>query len=562
VGTASKLIGVLNNIEPQIQKTEMNLADSQKKVVDLSLHSNDPFPKEAELQAALKRQTEINTELGLNKDNAQATEAIEESNENEKQVEAEGEAIDEIEGQSYEVGELTPVASEPIPVVVEQPDVEVVAPGQAIETVVEPQIEPAPDVVKEETQVDPIASVEDASEGVLEVAATEPEQAIAPEPEQIVVEVEEVTAAEPEQEPEQSAMESEQAVESEQTVEAELEQGVMVESEPSVAVEPEQSNHAASATTQMDLFAQSEQPQTPISEAIPPNDIAPAVSARSLELQQAEAILRIAAIAYAHAGSRGQIQFDGEFWTAKGKHYDISYNPSNENFFVIGKDGSQMEAQSIGEMLDPDCCGDISPEDVTRFQKTEEFLLSLQSTFDPSLLPAQTQAIAQKQLEAVEDSTEALADELNTWHKQATELGRPENYLQRIEQVQSAVEQGEPLTEKAIQAMNHDQEAWKQQASSVLSDAIAILDCVGIQDDQGKHFNGKTYQVSLATTGVLRVSATERGELMQVQAGKIISASVTKADLEQFHQFVNYLQSAANLLKIQERSSSARERSP
>jgi hypothetical protein len=47
---------------------------------------------------------------------------------------------------------------------------------------------------------------------------------------------------------------------------------------------------------------------------------------------------------------------------------------------------------------------------------------------------------------------------------------------------------------------------------------------------------------------------------MQVQAGAIVSSSVTKADLEQFHKFVNYLQSAANLLKVQERSNSEVER--
>lgn len=81
VGTASNLITTLENIAPRVQETERMVVNARQRLVDLSEHSDAVFPKEAELQTALKRQAEINTELGLNKDNAQATEDLEEERE-------------------------------------------------------------------------------------------------------------------------------------------------------------------------------------------------------------------------------------------------------------------------------------------------------------------------------------------------------------------------------------------------------------------------------------------------------------------------------------------------
>ena len=78
VGTAENLIDTLSSIKPLVKATRLRLADAQKKMKDLSKHSSDPFAREAELQAAMKRQLEINTELGLNRDNAQAKEDIKE----------------------------------------------------------------------------------------------------------------------------------------------------------------------------------------------------------------------------------------------------------------------------------------------------------------------------------------------------------------------------------------------------------------------------------------------------------------------------------------------------
>ena len=84
VGTATNLTELLKSFETLVHKQEKYLTENKKRLVELSEYSDVPFSKESELRAALKRQSEINTELGLSKDNAQAAvEAEEEGAESE-----------------------------------------------------------------------------------------------------------------------------------------------------------------------------------------------------------------------------------------------------------------------------------------------------------------------------------------------------------------------------------------------------------------------------------------------------------------------------------------------
>ena len=121
--------------------------------------------------------------------------------------------------------------------------------------------------------------------------------------------------------------------------------------------------------------------------------------ARETELAKAEAILKVAAQTYAFMETQGKVLPDDalEMWTAEGNHYDITYNPANANFFVEGKNGSEMVVQSIEGKLDPDSTGAVSQEDVERFQATEQVLS--QHAFEREQPPAQTQAIAQAKWE-------------------------------------------------------------------------------------------------------------------------------------------------------------------
>ncbi|HEY9644987.1 MAG TPA: SNF2-related protein [Chroococcidiopsis sp.] len=425
VATASNLISTLSNIEPQIQQTEWRLADAQKKLVELSQHSNDIFPKEGELQAALKRQAEINAELGLNKDNAQASEETSEDIE---------------EGDAPEKGALGSVGRDE--------SVEAIAP---------------PSPAWNDLTVEQTAPVE------------HDEQAIA------------------------------------------------VES-PNVEV------------------------------------------SRQVEWEWAKEILRIAAIAYAYAGSQGQIQCDGECWTAAGKYYDISYNPLNENFFITGKAGNPVIVQSIAGVLDRNCTCDLSPVDLARFQHTEAQLNLKQSTLAFTQTPAQTQKIAQRhwvngqpQSEIGQESTSISINALNIWHQYAIALGRSQRHLRQIEHVQSAVQQGKPLTERDRQVICYDKNAWQQQAQTILSNAMTILERIGISERDAKRFDGKTYQISIDAVGTVAIAATGRGEVLRAKDGTIIHASVTKADAERFQQFVSRLQSSATPLGMAERHRQAVE---
>jgi len=103
VATAESLIRTLSNIKPKIQTTRLRLADARKKLKDLSKHSSDPFAREAELQAAMKRQLEINTELGLNRDNAQAKEDIDATESTSAEVDVDAIAPGEDAGDSQPI---------------------------------------------------------------------------------------------------------------------------------------------------------------------------------------------------------------------------------------------------------------------------------------------------------------------------------------------------------------------------------------------------------------------------------------------------------------------------
>lgn len=121
--------------------------------------------------------------------------------------------------------------------------------------------------------------------------------------------------------------------------------------------------------------------------------------ARETELARGEAILKIAAQTYAFMETQGKVLPDDalEMWTAQGNHYDITYNPTNANFFVEGKNGSEMAVQSIEGKLDPDSTDAVSQKDVERFQATVQVLS--QHAFEREQPPAQTQAIAQAKWE-------------------------------------------------------------------------------------------------------------------------------------------------------------------
>lgn len=123
------------------------------------------------------------------------------------------------------------------------------------------------------------------------------------------------------------------------------------------------------------------------------------------EGEQAQEIIRVAAMAYSFAGNRGQIQQEEDSWIAHGKHYDLSYNPVNTSFTVTGKTGELKIVTVDGQLTQVET---ISQKDVERFQVTEQLLKPRRIELKLEQPPAQTQAIAQQQTEAIVQSARAI----------------------------------------------------------------------------------------------------------------------------------------------------------
>lgn len=118
------------------------------------------------------------------------------------------------------------------------------------------------------------------------------------------------------------------------------------------------------------------------------------------ELAMGKALLKIAAKTYAFMETQGKVLPNDalETWTAKGNHYDITYNPANGNFFIEGKNGNKMAVQSIDGEIDPDSTRAVSEVDIERFLAIEQALS--QRTFERKQSPAQTQAKARVKWES------------------------------------------------------------------------------------------------------------------------------------------------------------------
>ena len=461
-GSASNLLKALSDIQPKLEQAEGRLADAKKRLVELAEHRDAPFSREAELQTALRRQAEINTELGLNQDNAQAGEESDESDIGDEASTTPDEALPEIT--------LADVVVVPEPVFPEQA-AEPAMPEVGAATVADSLEEPAPTAVVEVVPESlpqavplPVAAIVEATGGIPPGLITSPIGA--------------------------------------------------------VDVDAESKTEGAATLKGIDpAYPQSPKPKAAIDQ---------------VALANAAEVLRVAAMAYAYAGSRQQIQQQGESWVAQGKHYDIGYNRAEQSFWVSGKDGSDCRVQAVSGAVEG--THQVSLTDLERFQKTETILEGL--PFDRHQTPAQIQAIAQEQQEAKQaaSSTPTLIDEIQAWRRQAKELGRSEGHLKQIEQVQAILQQGSGLSDRDLQVMQADKSAWEKQAQSVAATASIILERIGVQEGGSKRFDGKTYQL-LLTRSSLSVTASGRGEILRLAGEEIVHSSVTNTDAERFQQF-------------------------
>lgn len=122
----------------------------------------------------------------------------------------------------------------------------------------------------------------------------------------------------------------------------------------------------------------------------------------------------------------------------------------------------------------------------------------------------------------------SVRQELRNCYRQARDIGRSDNHLQRIAQVGKAFTQdGTPLTQPDRQAMAKDQETWQQQVQTVANCAQVILDKAGEAQAGGTLFAGKKY-VLFCRDDCLYSLAEQRGTPLTEEDQKILPDSLLK----------------------------------
>lgn len=108
------------------------------------------------------------------------------------------------------------------------------------------------------------------------------------------------------------------------------------------------------------------------------------------QVGRARVSLEIASEIYAFMGMTKKIFPDdaGEIWTAKGVNYSITFNPSNDNFFVESLH-SKMVVQSIDGEIDLYVVHAVTEDDVNSFAEIRKELAPYE--FCRSQSPKETQ---------------------------------------------------------------------------------------------------------------------------------------------------------------------------
>ena len=115
------------------------------------------------------------------------------------------------------------------------------------------------------------------------------------------------------------------------------------------------------------------------------------------ELDRAQTVLEIAAKIYAFKESQGQVlPDDSGLWSTEGESYCITFNPSQQTFFVEGKNRNPMVVLGFGIQLDKDVVYSVTEADLEQFRKQFRALQNAlaSSCFPRNQSPAQTQAKA------------------------------------------------------------------------------------------------------------------------------------------------------------------------
>jgi N12 class adenine-specific DNA methylase len=126
---------------------------------------------------------------------------------------------------------------------------------------------------------------------------------------------------------------------------------------------------------------------------------------------------------------------------------------------------------------------------------------------------------------------------LRRWYAIADSLERPQSYLDRIKELAQEIKQGQPLSQKAREAMQFDGQDYQKSSARLIEDARKILQRHGQLTDTGARvYPGKTYVIG-EHQGILNVRSQDRGVILEVQNQKVTTIKLRKQDFTMFQAF-------------------------
>jgi hypothetical protein len=247
---------------------------------------------------------------------------------------------------------------------------------------------------------------------------------------------------------------------------------------------------------------------------------------RAARIADTQIILDVGAQVYAFGAAHAklQAQADGS-WHYKGKTFEFSYAPGTDRFSVSDLTQGTVIAASIANVVTTD--NEIEPTMLERFERLGEAMNQ------PGGSPTQAPRQSYEQSMARENSQPVTSADLVTWQQQATAIGRSAEYRVKLAQTAATSQETGTLTKAANKARLIDQRQWQQQVTGMAEHAQSIVQSAGVPTASGRAFAGSMYRI-VAEGSHLSVHAKERGVILAVEQGQVVTASINQQDAERF----------------------------
>jgi hypothetical protein len=247
-------------------------------------------------------------------------------------------------------------------------------------------------------------------------------------------------------------------------------------------------------------------------------------------IADAQTVLDIAARAYALGSKNGKVlESEAGTWIYAGKEFEFSYQPTSETFTVSSLIQQTVIAQSIAGEISDDIA--IKPAIVERFEQLGQIMDD--RGIPAAALPRDSYQIAAG-IAANPKAFAINAEDLQQWHKQASQIERSPDYLHRLERTAAKATQTGNLPEAANQARLEDRGKWQKQVEGVIHHARSIVQTAGIPTQSGRTFAGAIFRIVADNGNSLAIHAKDRGVVLEVSNEQVITANITKQDADRF----------------------------